>query len=250
MKILKKILVLLFVVVIAEIVPYGFAKYINDFFREFITPNKPFGYFIDALLHRGVQFILVFILIKLLFKDKISKFGFNFNNKRLSLKIIAYVAVIWPVIIVGFFIISLAVLDGFREYLQGNYPLGASWIIAKAGRDILLIDAFAEEILYRSFVILVLAKYWRGSINIAKWNISYSTVLSVPIFMIAHVSLSIFPFAIISYDPVQLLLTFFTGLLFAISFEKTNSLFAPIIIHGYTNFIITIAGYLAIYLTR
>jgi membrane protease YdiL (CAAX protease family) len=109
-------------------------------------------------------------------------------------------------------------------------------MIASLSRDALLLDSFAEEILYRSFVILSLERYWNGAIKIKSWSVSYAALLSVPIFMLAHISLTIFPLKVISYDPIQLVLTLFTGLLFAISFEKTRSLFAPIVLHGYTNF--------------
>jgi len=138
----------------------------------------------------------------------------------------------------------------FHIYLSSKYPLSTSWVIASLGRDVLLLDSFAEEILYRSFVILALKRYWDSSVKIKNCSVSQATLLSVPIFMAAHISLSIFPFKVIGYDPIQLLLTLITGSLFAISFEKTRSLLAPIVLHGYTNFIITVAGYVTVFFTN
>jgi membrane protease YdiL (CAAX protease family) len=245
----KKLFVLVLVISVAEVIPYGFAKYIADSFQSFTLQTGPLGYFLGALIHRGVQFVLVLILLKLLFRDRISSLGFNFNNKKLSLKIIAYVSVLWPIIILAFFILSINCMDGFSSYLSNKYPSSGSWLIASLSRDALLLDSFAEEILYRSFVILALVRYWSGTVIIKNWSVSHATLLSVPIFMAAHISLTMFPIKVISYDPIQLVLTLFTGLLFAVSFEKTKSLFAPIVLHGYTNFIITAAGYLTVFLT-
>ena len=244
MNLSKKILILLFVITVAEIIPYGFAKYIDDYFGTFIFQTDALGYFIRAFIHRGVQFLLVLILLKLMFKDKLSNLGFNFNNKSLSLKILGYVVVSWPIIIFVFFLFSMTYVNGFKSYIFNIYPPSVTQMAASLSRDILLLDAFAEEILYRTFVIFTLARYWNGRIKVYNWSISHATLLSVPIFMLAHVAISIFPFRVIRYDPIQLYLTFFTGLLFAISFEKTKSLFSPIISHGYTNLIITLAGYL------
>lgn len=249
MKFIKKILALIFVIALGEIIPYGFAKYITDYFGKYTLQTEPAGYFILALIHRGVQFILVLILIKLLFRDKLSILGFNYKNKSLSCKIIAYVLIIWPLIIAAFFLLSGAFVNGFSVYIHNLYPSDSGWMIAKLGRDILLLDAFAEEILYRLFVISYLERYWTGSIRIGKWAISHATILSVPIFVLAHISLNIYPFEVIGYDPVQLLLTAFTGLIFGLAFEKSRSLLAPIVIHGYTNLIITIAGYLTVFIT-
>jgi membrane protease YdiL (CAAX protease family) len=249
MKYCKRILALIFVIALGEIIPYGFVKYITDYFGRYVLQTEPTGYFILALIHRGVQFILVLILIKLLFRDKLSNLGFNLKNKSLSRKIIAYVFIIWPLIIAAFFLFSGAFANGFSEYIHTLYPSGSGWMMTKLGRDILLLDAFAEEILYRLFVISYLGRYWTGSIRIGKWTISHATLLSVPIFVLAHISLNIYPFEVLGYDPMQLLLTAFTGLIFGLVYEKTRSLLAPIVIHGYTNLIITIAGYLTVFIT-
>lgn len=221
MKPFKKILALILVIAVAELVPFGLSKYITDFFGQYISQRTASGYFILALIHRGSQFILALILIKLVFKEKLS---------------------------LSFFLISSFCLDGFTGYINNLYPLGMGWMLAKLGRDILLLDAFAEEILFRLFVILFFERYWTGRVKIYKWTISHATLLSVPIFVFAHVSISIYPFKILAYDPIQLLLTAFTGLLFGLAFEKSRSLLAPIVIHGYTNLIITVAGYLTVIL--
>lgn len=249
MKLLKKIIVLLGVIIAAELIPYGISKFMDDSISGMLA-NVPWGIWVSILVHRGMQFLSAYILLKLIFKGKLSDWGFNFKNKQLSLKILTYVFIIWPIIILAFFLLSLHTVPGFSNYIYRLYPPNGWSIAAHLGRDILLLDAFAEEILYRSFVMLVLAKYWQGALRVKGWSISYATLLSVPIFMFAHVSISIFPFQILYYDPVQILLTFFTGLLFAVSYEKTESLFCSVVSHGYTNLIIAIAGFLTTFFVR
>lgn len=248
MKLHKKILSLILVIAVAEVIPYGFAKHIADFFGQYISQAESSGYFLLALIHKSAQLIFAFILIKLLFREKLSALGFNLKNKALSQKIIAHVMIIWPFIILAFFLISASFADGFIGYINNLYPPSMGWMLAKLSRDILLIDAFPEEVLYRLFVILFLDRYFIGRVKVYRWTISHATLLSVPIFVLGHISISIYPFGIIGYDPVQLLLTVFTGLLFGVAFEKSRSLYAPVIIHGYTNLIITIAGYITVFM--
>lgn len=249
MKFIKKIMVLLVVILAAELIPYGIAKLMDDYFSGFFV-NVPWRKCISILVHRGAQFLAAFVLLKLVFRCKLSDLGFNLKNKQLSIKILTYVFLIWPIIILAFFLLSIYLVPGFKGYIYGLYPPNAWGIAADLGRDILLLDAFAEEILYRSFVMLTLARYWKGSLQYKGWSVSHAALLSVPIFMFAHVAISIFPFRILYYDPIQILLTFFTGLLFALSFEKTKSLFCPIISHGYTNLIIAVAGYMTTFFVR
>lgn len=138
MKPFKKIFALILVIAVAELVPFGLSKYITDFFGQYISQRTASGYFILALIHRGSQFILALILIKLVFKEKLS---------------------------LSFFLISSFCLDGFTGYINNLYPLGMGWMLAKLGRDILLLDAFAEEILFRLFVILFFERYWTGRVK-------------------------------------------------------------------------------------
>jgi uncharacterized protein YxeA len=128
MKTYKKIFILIIVILVAEVIPYGFAKYITDSFQQFTFQTGSLAYFLGTLIHRSVQFILVLALLKLLYiyRDRLSSFGFNFNNKKLSLNIIAYISVLWPIIISAFFIFSTNCINGFSSYLSSKYPSSGS----------------------------------------------------------------------------------------------------------------------------
>lgn len=140
----------------------------------------------------------------------------------------------------------MILVDGFRDYLSTLYPQASSWLLAQVSRDFLLFDALPEEVFYRAFMIALLSIGFKSVVEFGRFKISHAALLSVPLFAFAHVQVSLFPFAIIQYDMVQLILTMFTGLLFAYAYEKTECLVVPILLHGYTNLVITVSAYVVL----
>ena len=178
----------------------------------------------------------------------LSGLGLNLENKKDSLKIIKFVVIIWPILVFFFFLISSIVIPNFANYITVKYPVQGNMKFALILRDLLLLDAFAEEALFRGLIFIVLGFAWRETFRFMGKTFKIVTLLSVPFFVLSHISLSVIPFEVYYYDPVQLALTTFTGLLFATIYDQTNSLFAPIVVHGYTNFVITILGLLTSYI--
>jgi membrane protease YdiL (CAAX protease family) len=166
--------------------------------------------------------------------------GFNFEDILSKLKLFKWVFIIWPILTLAFFLLAKTYIDGFNEYLSNLYPLGLDWFFAKLGRDVLLLDALAEEVLNRALIISLLSIYWKKN---------HAVILSVPIFSLAHIQVNLIPFTVIGYDTIQLCLTMFTGLLFAYSYVKTKNIFVPILLHGYTNMMITLIAYLIVIIT-
>ncbi len=245
MEILRRYGILIFVLAMALAMPFVFAAYPTRFVLQYLVRFDPNGiYSLQTIIHRTIQFLLVMVLLKLYFKQPYKELGFNFNNIRLSKRIIIWIAVLWPVVSVLVFFIALHAIDGFKESLLNLFPIGSKKIYSAVGQDALMLNAFAEEPLYRSFVILVLLKYREKEIKLFSATVSHAVIISAFIFMFAHISFSIYPFEITYVDPLQLGMTLCTGLIFGIAFEKTKSLFAPVVLHSYTNVIITLVGYL------
>jgi membrane protease YdiL (CAAX protease family) len=112
-----------------------------------------------------------------------------------------------------------------------------------------VLAGLGEEPLFRSFVILALAKYWQGAVQIGRLGLSYASLLCGFIFMTAHVGYAIVPrFEIVHVDALQLTYTFFLGVAWASIFEKTKSLLAPVAAHIWANFIQYALGYATVYL--
>ncbi len=234
---MKKILVLVLAIIIAFAIPYGFAKVISNFIMEDFVGSGAVYYFLSALSHRFIQFAIAVGVFVFIFKGKNVKMGFNFEDIISKLKLFRWVFIIWPILTLAFFLLATTYIEGFNEYLSNLYPVEVDWFFARLGRDVLLLDALAEEVLNRALVISLLSIYWKKS---------HAVVLSVPIFSLAHIQVELFPFAVIGYDIIQLCLTMFTGGLFAYSYVKTKNLIVPVLLHGYTNMIITLLAYLTV----
>ena len=251
MDLIRRFGILVFVLVIALSIPFIFAAYPANFIFNYLKPLDPNGIFsLRTIIHRIVQFILVIILLKLYFKKPYSELGFNLQNIKLSKSIITWIVIIWPILIVLLFFIAVHAIDGFRESLLSLFPPGTKKIYSLVGQDVLMLNAFAEEPLYRSFVILALYKYRDNKIAIFNIKVSHAVIISSFIFMFAHISFTIFPFQITFIDPMQLAMTLCTGLILGIAFERTRSLLAPVILHSYINVIISLTGYLTSILIR
>lgn len=248
---MKKILILILALIITFVIPYGFAKAISDLYAKSFSDGGAAGFFILKFIHRLAQFIITTILFALIFNrfDDI-KMGFSFDDIVNQLKLFKSVVIMWPILTIVFFLLATIFVDGFTDYLSNLYPLETGWVLAKVGRDVLLLDALAEEVLNRALIIQLIAIYWRNRFRLGSWSISHAALLSVPLFVLSHIQVELFPFSITGYDSIQLGLTFFTGLLFAYAYERTKGLLVPIFLHGYTNLTITVVAYLTIVVVK
>lgn len=245
---MKKLLVLILAIFLTFAVPYGAAKFFSDFLmrwlHEVFSLSLVSSYFLGAFSHRMIQFLIAMLLLFLIFKKEMIGSFFKLRELRQNLIEFKCLFIFWPIMTVLFFVIAIFRFNGFVEYLSDLYMFMPGWILARASRDLLLLDAIAEEVLYRAFIIGLLSIGFDKHFEMGKFKISHAALLSIPLFAVSHVQILLFPLKIISFDIIQLGLTFFTGFIFAYSYEKSHSLILPILLHGYTNFVITISAYL------
>lgn len=169
------------------------------------------------MVHHAVQ-MLPALLVMLLFSRTFSlrDIGFNLNRASWSLKTTGIFALGWLIAM------SIGVL------------VTGSEDTATAG-DLLFaftLTGLSEEVLFRSFVIGMLLPVFSKSYTVASKQISQAGLISVVIFALAHVSFSLSPLAISSIDPMQQLFAIGLGIFYAVCFEYTHSLLAPVLIHN------------------
>ena len=101
-----------------------------------------------------------------------------------------------------------------------------------------------EEILFRGFIINVLAAFvftnWQQN-NASKWGI---VALSSGYFAIAHIYFTLSPLQLTHIDPVQIAMALGCGAFYAVVFLKTKSLLAPFLSHNFANITSTLVSYL------
>lgn len=248
---MKKLLVLILAIFLTFAVPYGAAKFLSDFMmnwlHEIFSLSQASSYFFGVLIHRLIQFLIAILLLLFIFKQKKIAALFKFNTLKMDMIEFKSLFILWPILTVLFLVIAIFVLDGFTEYLSGLYVFTPGWILVRTSRDLFLLDAISEEVFNRAFMIGFLSIGFGKYLKIRKFKLSHAALLSIPLFALSHVQVTLYPFKIISYDIIQLILSLLTGFIFAYSYEKSKSLMLPFLLHGYTNLVITVSAYMILF---
>jgi len=186
-----------------------------------------FGY-IWLTLHHILQIVLAVIIMALPFWHRsLSDWGFNFRNYKETLSKILKFSIGW-VIFSTIFTLITQWLSGWPELL-GFYLSTENILIYLFFESIIV--GISEEIVFRGLVYGSLSPYFNKKIKLG-FSISYAGIISALFFTIAHIGFSLFPFAITSIAPMQLLVAFGLGLFYAVLREKTGSLLGPILAHN------------------
>lgn len=251
---MKKILILILAIVSTFAIPYGAAKVLSEGVMKWLhgmfSLSTAGNYFLGALSHRVIHFLIAMLLLMLIFKREKIVALFDFSHLKRDMVEFRSIFISWPVLTVLFFGSSMMFVDGFSEYLSSLYASVDGWMLSRISRDFFLLDAIPEEVFYRAFMIGLLSIGFSKYLKIGKFEISHAALLSIPLFALSHVQVLLYPFKVLQYDSIQLVLTMLTGFLFAYAYEKTRSLVLPILIHGYTNLVITVSAYAILYVLK
>jgi membrane protease YdiL (CAAX protease family) len=228
-KTIDLIIVLLVVRILPEI-----ARLATNYAFPFVKSLDPAGTYLWISIHHIFQLILTVLLMITWFKSPLKSLGFNFRELNLSVNIFGWVSL-------GF--IVLAFLTNAIPYLVSgeapsfHYPLNARNMGSVLGFQILL-SGTCEEPLFRGFVMIALARSWKGSLCLWKLEIPVAGLWATLFFMFAHIGISVNPLGISNFSIPQQILSLFLGLFYAILFHRTKSLFGPMVYHGYSNVIL------------
>ncbi len=114
-----------------------------------------------------------------------------------------------------------------------GYPLNPTNIIGQLGFQFFL-SGPSEELIFRAFAITMLAFVLKG--RFLKFKVSSANIIAAAIFGLAHVGFSFVPFEL-HYDIFQVLMSVTLGLFYGDCYEKTNSMYYPMIMHSISNVI-------------
>ena len=243
MKFIEKVGTFILCLFLGSFIPYGFVSHLVNVLVAHLDLSRDLFDFVTAFIHRGLQFILTLLIFKILFKD-FKRLGIlSIEKSKNSLSFSKLIMILWPLVIITFFTLAHGRVEGFHDYIRIDYPMRGLYPILLPLRDFLLLDALAEEVLYRGLIIAILSKVFTKKLHWNFLNISSAALISIPIFVVAHIQVDFFPFKILFYDEIQLILTLFTGYIFVKAYEDTKGLLMPILLHGYTNLIITLTAY-------
>lgn len=205
---------------------------------QFLDRANAFLYITIHHIFQGLIALLIMYVISLILQISLADFGLTNNQWKYSLKRVIQFALVWWIIqlSVGFYIMSSGtVADLFSFELTVKNYLG--YFLFQ-----ILLSGTSEELLYRALLIGLLLFLGNHAGFSKKLNMALAGLISMIAFIIGHVSYTIFPFAILSYNVLQLLTVVIFGGFYTYLYIKTKSVFGPMLAHNLLNGIIVLSS--------
>ena len=206
----------------------------NLFSYGSIDPHNLFAF---ISVHHVVQALIALLIIVACKKLYNITFGFKLGKVRKGQK---YVLVFTAVMLV-YALVSYVIAYYVGVINPLDFPLNARNVLGTLGFQFLL-SGPSEEILFRGLPISILLLVFKKS-RILKWGISLETVVAALLFSLAHIKWSLSPFEF-DFDFYQLVYAFVLGVVYGKVYQKTESIYYPMLMHSISNVTYVGIGYL------
>lgn len=207
--------------------------FIADLF-DYTSIDKD-GTFMYITVHHIVQMLVALLVIFVIKKKKNLDF---YLNPKMNKTGVLYTT-IFAVVILIYVLVSYSVGYKIGSIVPYEFQLNATNVLGTLGFQLFL-SGTSEEILFRALPITVLI-----SLNDKenKMNCLFEIVIASLLFSVAHISWTIFPFAL-SFSWFQLIYAFTLGIAYGITYVKSKNVIYPMIMHGLSNFFMVGIGYI------
>ncbi len=189
----------------------------------------PDGAYAWISVHHIVQALIFILIIVIIHKFRPLEFGFGWGNKEVGRKYVLKFSLYFSIYAVGAFT-TIILANSFELF---EYPLTVTNIIGQMGFQLLL-SGPSEELIFRAFAITLLALFIKG--RVLKGMVSAANIIAALIFGLAHVGFSMSPFEA-SYNSFQVIIAIVLGLFYGDCYEKTRSMYYPMMMHSVSNVI-------------
>jgi membrane protease YdiL (CAAX protease family) len=207
-------------------VPRAAGFFASLFDYSAIDPDDSFAWISVHHIFQAAVFILIMVLLTKKFN---LDFGFKWGEKNIgkmiTLKFIKYFTI--------YTLVSFAILILTNSFQAFQFPLTQKNIAGYMGFQLLL-SGPSEELIFRGFAITIFTMLIKG--KTISQHISLANLLAAVVFAMAHMGFSFEPFGI-TYNASQLFLSFVLGIFYGICYEKSGSMYYPMIMHSYSNVI-------------
>lgn len=217
-----------------------FAGAVADLFNHGVI--DPDGAFSWLFAHHLVQGAVFLALIRVFRFIRPMEFGLGWGDKKVGWHYVRRFTLIFSIYMVGSMVFSL-ITKAFPPFPK---PLTARNVIGYLGFQLLL-SGPSEELIFRAFAITMLGLVLRGRIFAGK--VSTANLAAAVVFGLAHVSFSFSPFSV-SYSAMQVIYSIGLGLLYGDCYEKSGSVFYPMMMHSISNFLTVTATILLTILVK
>lgn len=242
---IKTIRVLILAASLSVTIPF-ISKYIITLINLSINGNSLIENLLIRIFFYSIQTGLAVLFARFILRYSVSDMGFNFKNFNETIRELRRFIIIWFPLVIAFYFISLKFVSGFSTYISSYYIKDSKMLLIDFIIGCLL-AGIGEEPLFRGLIVIVLSSVITKEINIGKFKLPITAILSGIFFMIAHIVYEISPFRVVRIDYLQLFITFCLGTVWATLFIRTKSLIGPILAHSYANTIQIMSGYFVAY---
>jgi len=223
-KFLKSILWVVFLAALLLSVPKLSGVIASLFDYRAIDPDGSYAW---ISVHHIVQALIFLILMAGLSRFQSLEFGFGWGNKEAGRRYLLLFVLIFSLYTLVMYIIMI-LTGSFQPF---GYPLTVTNIFGQLGFQLLL-SGSSEELIFRAFAMTMLVLLIKG--RIFKGKVSAANMIAAVIFGLAHVSFSFAPFEA-SYHLPQVFYSIALGLFYGDCYEKSGSMYYPMIMHSFTN---------------
>ncbi|MBW6463549.1 MAG: CPBP family intramembrane metalloprotease [Firmicutes bacterium] len=187
----------------------------------------PDGSYAWISVHHIVQALIFSAVMAILSKFKNLEYGLGWGDRATGRQYVLTFSFFFCIYTAGAFL-TIFLTNSFQLF---EYPLTAVNIIGQIGFQLLL-SGPSEELIFRAFAITMLALMIKG--KILNGRLSYANIIAAVVFGLAHVGFSFAPFEL-RYSAFQVIYSIVLGLFYGDCFEKTGSVYYPMMMHSITN---------------
>lgn len=221
------IIIVILTVLTALIAPRIGSLVANQINMQSIDPD---GVFAWLYVHHIVQALIVLLIIAVVSRKTEIRFGFTLGNQAVG---IAYVKKFTLYFLIYVTITMIVITFIFNAFNPLNFPLNARNVLGYLSFQ-LLQSGPSEEIIFRAFIMAITGYFFKT--RILNNRFSVSNIIAAIVFVVAHIGFQFSPFSF-SYDPVQLVYAFVLGMIYGDCYEKTKSVYYPMLLHSISNVI-------------
>ncbi|MDI9459164.1 MAG: CPBP family intramembrane metalloprotease [Bacillota bacterium] len=223
-KALQSVCWTLFLTVLLLGIPKIAGQIASAFDYAAIDPDGVFAWLAVHHLAQGAIFLAIIAGIR---RIRPLDFGFSWGNRQVGRRYVLRFTLIFSLFMVG----SLLIMLLTKSLQPFPHPLTARNLLGYLGFQLFL-SGPSEELIFRAFAITMLGLVLKGRGFSGK--ASYANIVAAVIFGLAHVSFSFAPFRI-SYAPMQVIFSVVLGLFDGDCYEKSGSVFYPMMMHSISN---------------
>jgi len=198
----------------------------------------PYDLFARLSVHHLVQMLIALAVILFIKATIRIDFGFHLGDSKAG----AQCLLIFTSAIAGIALGYHILMELIAQPITFDYPLTTQNISGNLGFQLLL-SGSSEEILYRALPVTLLA-FVLGKKTTETRGVSLEVVLASLLFTMAHITWTISPFSISELNIFGLVFAFSMGILNGFVYQKSHSIFYPMLMHSISNVLMVGTGYL------